>query len=183
MIPPQWRCSARACPREVRTFLRGTPSIDWGRRKPVVCNAKVYLALDQQLRYLPSITDSKMAAEACVQAHQAVAAVVTQLQSVVEPAGGLDSNGPGVTDPDLEDRAAALVYLWAQPFDHFISQNSDQKWFQEAHRYFELELQLLLWQSAQIWGSNELPSERLKQLAQLLVRSPLSFLFSVALAD
>jgi hypothetical protein len=124
-----------------------------------------------------------MAAEACVQAHQAVAAVVTQLQSVVEPAGGLDSNGPGVTDPDLEDRAAALVYLWAQPFDHFISQNSDQKWFQEAHRYFELELQLLLWQSAQIWGSNELPSERLKQLAQLLVRSPLSFLFSVALAD
>lgn len=104
---------------------------------------------------------------------------VTQLRGVVKPIPGQDvvESAPGQDDHReeqllVEQLAAIAVELWRRPVIKFLPKLSADQGNLAHPRYFDLELQLIVWQSEDIqFNANMTSNHKLKHFARLLVCS------------
>lgn len=98
---------------------------------------------------------------------------VTQLRDVVKPVPGQDAASGQVEEQLLAIRFAAVaVELWQRPVIEFLPSLTGKQW-RPAHRNcFDLELQLIVWQSEDIQFNTHMTAvDKLQRFALLLVCS------------
>lgn len=107
-------------------------------------------------------------ARPAVQDRRMLLTVVGQLANLTEPTPAY--NMPSIHNSALQERAEAVLYLWARPLLSYVSRHRILYWFKDARPDFELELRLLLWQAVKIQATEKSHVVKLKELAGLLVR-------------